>query len=49
MCESSGIRGKIQNWGFFVQKVSKNGHFLPKIHLFEGFRLITSIFVIRFG
>ena len=22
-CASSGIRGKIQNWGFFGQKVSK--------------------------
>ena len=28
VCVSSGTCGKIQNWGFFGQKVSKNGHFL---------------------
>ena len=35
VCTSSGTRGKIQIWGFFGQKVSKNGHFLPKIQFLK--------------
>ena len=48
-CVSSGTRGKIQNWGFFWPKSVKKWPFLPKIQFFEGFWLITSIFVISFG
>ena len=36
-CASSGTRGKIQNWGFFGQKVTKNCHFSSKIQFFAGF------------
>ena len=35
-CVSSGTYEKIQNWGFFGQTVSKNGHF-DKNPVFEGF------------
>ena len=42
---SSGTRGKIHKLGIFGQKVSKKAIFL----VFEGFWLITSIFVISFG
>ena len=36
-CVSSGTRGKIQNWGFFGQKVSKNGHFCQKSNFLKVF------------
>ena len=47
-CVSSGTRGKIQNWGFFGQKVLKNCHFCQKSS-FWRFWLIASIFVISYG
>ena len=43
------FHGKIRNWGYFWPKSVRKLPFLPKIQFFEGFWLITSIFVISFG
>ena len=42
---SSGIRGKIQNRGFFYQKIA----IFDKNPVFKGFCQITLNFVISFG